>query len=623
MDQDSAHMVVASKVLMLKPGEFEIWRMRIKQYIQMMDYALWEVIENGATLPQIQVMEGVTTVMPITSVADKAQRRVEVKERITLMMGISNEHQLKFNSIKNAKQLLQAIEKRFGEKLSQEDVNQKLLRSLSPEWNTHVVMWRNKTDLDTMSMDDLYNNLKDLEQIHLDDIEEVDLRWQMDMLTMRAKRFLKKTGRKLTINRNESLGIDLDEFPVKPVNENKSSEEETQAVRKNTMKKLMEDMLLLEGTPKGGNYRKRTPTLSLIRPFGCPVTILNTKDHLEKFDGKADEGFFIGYSMNSKAFRVFNSRTRIVEENLHIRFNENTPNVVGSRPDWLFDIDTPTRIRNYKPVVAGTRSNDFADPKSSHDDGFKPSSNDGKKVDEDPSKENKCNEQEKKDNINSNNNVNTISLTVNVAGTNKDNELSFDPNMPALEDVDTFDFSNKNEDNDIVADINNKDTTIQVSHILTIRIHKDHPPIKPRQQEITARKAVKKVRTIGRTLIDLKTIKKLIEDMLLLEETPKKGKLQENVPLKLADERFFVGYSMNSKAFRVFNSGTRIVEENLHIRFSENTPNVVGTQSNDFAGTKVSDNADPKSSHDDVLKPSSNDGKKVDEGPSKENECND
>ncbi|GJV38700.1 ribonuclease H-like domain-containing protein [Tanacetum coccineum] len=206
MDQDFAHMVDASKVPMLKPGEFELWRMKIEQYIQMIDYALWEVIENGATLPKTAVVEGVEKVMPITSAEDKAQRRLEVKARSTLMMGIPNEHQLKFNSIKDAKLLLEAVEKRFGgnaatkktqrnllkqqyenftapssemldqtfdrlqklvsqlelldEKLSQEDVNQKLLRSLSPEWNTHAVVWRNKADLDTMSMDDLYNNLK-------------------------------------------------------------------------------------------------------------------------------------------------------------------------------------------------------------------------------------------------------------------------------------------------------------------------------------------------------------------------------------------------------------------------------------------------------------------------------
>ncbi|GKA03913.1 putative ribonuclease H-like domain-containing protein [Tanacetum coccineum] len=89
-------------------------------------------------------------------------------------------------------------------------------------------------------------------------------------------------------------------------------------------------------------FNGRTPTLSFLRPFGCPVTILNTIDHLGKFDGKADEGFFVGYSMNSKAFRVFNSKTRIVEENLHIRISESTPNVVDNGPDWLFDIDALT-----------------------------------------------------------------------------------------------------------------------------------------------------------------------------------------------------------------------------------------------------------------------------------------
>ncbi|GJT72972.1 hypothetical protein Tco_1032258 [Tanacetum coccineum] len=145
----------------------------------MIDYALWEVIENGVTLPKTTAVEGVVTEMPITTDEEKAQRRLEVKARSTLMMGIPNEPQLKFNSIKDAKKLLEAVEKRFGrneatkktqrnllnqlellgEKISQEDVNQKLLRSLSPEWNTHVVVWRNKADLDTMSMDDLYNNL--------------------------------------------------------------------------------------------------------------------------------------------------------------------------------------------------------------------------------------------------------------------------------------------------------------------------------------------------------------------------------------------------------------------------------------------------------------------------------
>nr|GEY97696.1 retrovirus-related Pol polyprotein from transposon TNT 1-94 [Tanacetum cinerariifolium] len=200
-------------------------------------------------------------------------------------------------------------------------------------------------------------------------------------------------------------------------------------------------------------------------PVRYLVTILNTKDHLGKFDGKADEGFFVGYSLNSKASRVFNSRTMIVEENLHIRFSENRPNVVRSRPDWLSDIDALTRTMNYEPIVACTWSNNYPNSKSSNDDGFKPSSNDRKKVDEDSSKGNECNDQEKENNVNRTNNVNTVSLNVNAVGINEDNELLFDPNMLALEDVGTFDFSNEDEDDNIVADMNNMDTTILVNPI--------------------------------------------------------------------------------------------------------------------------------------------------------------
>ncbi|GKB44967.1 ribonuclease H-like domain-containing protein, partial [Tanacetum coccineum] len=195
-------------------------------------------------------------------------------------------------------------------------------------------------------------------------------------------------------------------------------------------------------------FHGRTPTLSFMRPFGCPVTILNTIDHLGKFDGKADEGFFVGYSLNSKAFIVFNSRTRIVEENLHIRFSENTPNIVGSGPDWLFDIDALTRTINYEPIVTGTQSNGFAGTKASDNAGQARKETEPK-VDEDPKKESECNDQEKEDNVNSTNNV-------NAASTNE---------VMAVDD----------EDDGAKADINNLDTTIQVSPILTTRIHKDHP----------------------------------------------------------------------------------------------------------------------------------------------------
>nr|GFC00478.1 ribonuclease H-like domain-containing protein [Tanacetum cinerariifolium] len=92
-----------------------------------------------------------------------------------------------------------------------------------------------------------------------------------------------------------------------------------------------------------------------MRPFGCHVTILNTLDPLGKFEGKVDEGFLVGYSVNSKAFRVFNSRTCIVQETLHVNFLK-TCLIVGSGPTWLFNIDSLTRTMNYQPVIARNQS---------------------------------------------------------------------------------------------------------------------------------------------------------------------------------------------------------------------------------------------------------------------------
>ncbi|GJX41592.1 putative ribonuclease H-like domain-containing protein [Tanacetum coccineum] len=212
-------------------------------------------------------------------------------------------------------------------------------------------------------------------------------------------------------------------------------------------------------------FHGRTPALSFMRPFGCPVTILNTIDHLGKFDGKDNEGFFVGYSLNSKAFRVFNSRTRIVEENLHIR-KEQEPG------------------KDYILLPLWTAEPPFSqDLKSSQEDGFKPSNYDGKKVNEDPRKEDECKDQEKDDSVNSTNKVNTVSSAVNVASSNEVNvvsrassiEILDDPNMPELVDISIFEDATDDEDVGAEADIKNLESTFQVSLITTTRVHKDHP----------------------------------------------------------------------------------------------------------------------------------------------------
>ncbi|GJS34620.1 uncharacterized mitochondrial protein-like protein [Tanacetum coccineum] len=199
----------------------------------------------------------------------------------------------------------------------------------------------------------------------------------------------------------------------------------------------------------------RKHALSFMRPFGCPVTILNTIDHLGKFDGKADEGFFVGYSTNSKAFRVFNSRTRIVEENLHVKFSTKACENAGK-----------TRVeivhgKDYILLPFLTQDPPFSSSlKDSPDAEFKPSGEEENKDTEHlknedsevPNTEEPRVNQEKDKNVNSTNIINIVSSTVNTASI-MDNVLKS---------------NNK-------ADMNNLDTFITVSPILTTKDHKDYP----------------------------------------------------------------------------------------------------------------------------------------------------
>ncbi|GJY72519.1 hypothetical protein Tco_0476222 [Tanacetum coccineum] len=154
--------------------------MRIEQYLQCIDYTLCEIVENGNAPIVTKTVDGKETVIPPKSVEEKAQRRAALKARSTLLIALPNEHQLKFNSYKDAKTLMQAIENKFGvieqtyerlqklisqldmhgEVIPQEDINQKFLRSLSQEWTMHTIVWRNKPEIETLSLDDLFNNLK-------------------------------------------------------------------------------------------------------------------------------------------------------------------------------------------------------------------------------------------------------------------------------------------------------------------------------------------------------------------------------------------------------------------------------------------------------------------------------
>nr|GEU32132.1 ribonuclease H-like domain-containing protein [Tanacetum cinerariifolium] len=146
---------------------------------------------------------------------------------------------------------------------------------------------------------------------------------------------------------------DENEIETKESVKHEEYNSQAQHPRKNSQSprdfKLLDESQVLLRVPRKNNMY--SVDLKNVAPSG---------DYLGKFDRKADEGFFVGYSMNSRAFRVFNSKTRIVEETLHITFLENKPNVLRSGPTWLIDIDTLTKSMNYKPIVARNQSNGSA-----------------------------------------------------------------------------------------------------------------------------------------------------------------------------------------------------------------------------------------------------------------------
>ncbi|GJS07670.1 hypothetical protein Tco_0364466 [Tanacetum coccineum] len=327
MDLESTQNNALAKLPLLKQGDYDTWRLRIESYIQLQDYALWEIIEDGNSFKPVARTttndDGTSslTIPGAVTAEEKIQKKNDLKARSILMMTLPSEHLLTFNQYKDAKSLFEAIEARFGgneatkktqktllkqmyenfngsssesldsiftrlqkivsqlsilgENIFQEDLNFKFLRSLPSEWSMHVVVWKNKPDLGSISFDDLYNNFKiveqevkrsvisssnsssqnvafvstpsstndvntsnvhvstassslstasftdnttrlsdatiyaflanqpngsqvvheDLEKIYEDDLEEMDLKWQLSLLSIKSRKFYQRTGK--------------------------------------------------------------------------------------------------------------------------------------------------------------------------------------------------------------------------------------------------------------------------------------------------------------------------------------------------------------------------------------------------------------------------------------------
>ncbi|GJY33148.1 hypothetical protein Tco_0417617, partial [Tanacetum coccineum] len=158
MDLETAQTTTIAKLPILKQGEYDMWRLRIEQYFQVQDYALWDVIENGNSFkPTAQTTtnaDGTSTSLipgPVTT-EEKVQKKNDVKARSMLLMALPNEQLMTFNKYKDAKTLFAAIQTRFGGNEAKKKTQKTLLKQM------------NKPNLDTISFDDLYNNFKIVEQ---------------------------------------------------------------------------------------------------------------------------------------------------------------------------------------------------------------------------------------------------------------------------------------------------------------------------------------------------------------------------------------------------------------------------------------------------------------------------
>ncbi|GJR17894.1 integrase, catalytic region, zinc finger, CCHC-type containing protein [Tanacetum coccineum] len=154
-DQDTPPpTITAMKIPIIKKGEYDIWSMRMRQYICHTDHNLWDIIVNG-DLEDEATPSGEQSSPPVPKTAKQlAARRNQERIKSILLLAIPDEYLLKFHNVPDAKSLWAAIKSRFGAYVSKEDINQKFLRSLPPSWSQIALIMRNKPDIDEVDIDD-------------------------------------------------------------------------------------------------------------------------------------------------------------------------------------------------------------------------------------------------------------------------------------------------------------------------------------------------------------------------------------------------------------------------------------------------------------------------------------
>ncbi|GJX39694.1 retrovirus-related pol polyprotein from transposon TNT 1-94, partial [Tanacetum coccineum] len=415
---ETSQTVSALKLLVLKIGEYDLCSMRMEQYLTFTDHDLWEVIVNGDSVsPVASANDGAKGLIPPKTAEHKLARKNELKAKSTLMLAIPDEHLLKFHACKDAKSLWEAIKNRFGGNKESKKMQKTILKQ---NYENFVASSQEGLDKTYDRFQNLISQLEihgeldneDLEQIDANDLEEMDLKWQVAMLTMRVRRFIKKTGRKLDLNDKETVGFDWTKIecynchgrghfarecmaPRNQGNRNRddprrnapvdtsttnalvvqdgigssSSDSEVHTCSKNCLKSY-------EALQKQYDQQCEALNKSYLEIIGYQMELESLEARIvihEKNEVVYEENIeILKYDVQSEVVHsVFNSRESDVDDNpVNDRFK------IGNGPDWLFDVDSLIKTMNYVPIVAGnqtngipgTRDNIIADPKDSEDD---------------------------------------------------------------------------------------------------------------------------------------------------------------------------------------------------------------------------------------------------------------
>nr|GEX15552.1 hypothetical protein [Tanacetum cinerariifolium] len=416
MDSQSTPVVSAAKLPILNPNEFDLWKMRIEQYFLMTDYSLWEVIINGDSHVPVVVVEGAVQPAAILTADQKLARRNELKARGTLLMALPDKHQLKFNSHKDAKTLMEAIEKRFGGNTKTKKVQKTLLKqefenftcSILRIWIKYMTGYRSllanlkfigNYDWSYQAEEEPANFalMAILSSSYASDNELSPAKPAQDMSHVTRPmapiiedwvsdledksepndpQILTKS-KPVSVTAARPVSVVVPKIMATKQRHARSLHTTTNSIIRrpktysqfsktsNSFLKVTAAQAQVVSAAKGKKGKWGNPQYDLkdkgVIDSGCSRHMTGNMSYLfdfqalnggyvafggnpkggkilgkgkiktGKFEGKVDEGFLVGYSVNSKAFRVFNNRTRIVQETLHVNFLENKPNVAGNQ----------------------------------------------------------------------------------------------------------------------------------------------------------------------------------------------------------------------------------------------------------------------------------------------------